>query len=182
MGGDVFSNPEVAKRNMPVGPGTWGVNLGVHKDFRFSERGKAQLGADIDNLSNHPLFSPDFNYGGGGGPFAFLGDFNLAVDQKTGRLLPITDVTPNPDFGRLINRLHNRESIAAGRFDCGCGLRGEPKMSPHSLDVTPRVKQDDKTLRHDHFYALVAESIQSFRMRPIIGYDAAHAVDGADHG
>jgi hypothetical protein len=25
------------------------------------------------------------------------------VDQKTGALLPITRITPNPDFGRLIN-------------------------------------------------------------------------------
>jgi Carboxypeptidase regulatory-like domain/TonB dependent receptor len=103
VGADVFSNPAVAKRNMLMGPGTWGVNLGVHKDFRFSERVKAQIGADVDNLFNHPLFSPDSNYGGGGGPFAFLGDFNINVDQKTAKLLPITDVTPNPDFGRLIN-------------------------------------------------------------------------------
>jgi hypothetical protein len=64
---------------------------------------KAELGADVDNLFDHPPFSPDSKYGGGGGPFAFLGDFNLAMDQKTGKLLPITDVIPNPDFGRLIN-------------------------------------------------------------------------------
>ena len=40
--------------------------------------------------------------GGGGGPFAFLGDFNVAVDPAT--LKPVIhDVTPNPDFGRLTN-------------------------------------------------------------------------------
>ena len=84
------------------GPGTWGVNLGVHKEFHVGERVTASLGADIDNVFNHPLFSPDSDYGGGGGPFAFLGDFNLGVDPAT--LKPvIADVTPNPDFGRLEN-------------------------------------------------------------------------------
>lgn len=105
VGADVFSNPSNAKRNLLEGPGTWGVNLGVHKDFHFGERVTAQLGADVDNLFNHPLFSPDSNYGGGGGPFAMLGDFNIRVNQTNGQLLPIAaaDVNPNPDFGRLIN-------------------------------------------------------------------------------
>jgi hypothetical protein len=102
---DVFTQAGVAKRNMLWGPGTWGVNLGLHKDFHFGDRVNAQLGADVDNVFNHPLLSPDSNYGGGGGPFALLGDFNVRVDQTTGKLLPIdpADVTPNPDFGRLIN-------------------------------------------------------------------------------
>jgi len=34
---------------------------------------------------------------------SLVGDFNISVDQTTGKLLPITDVTPNPNFGRLIN-------------------------------------------------------------------------------
>lgn len=101
-GADVFDNPQVAKRNLLQGPGTWGVNLGVHKDFRFGERVIATLGADIDNLFNHPLWSPDSDYGGGGGPFAMLGDFDVGVDPST--LQPfITDVNPNDDFGRLLN-------------------------------------------------------------------------------
>jgi len=45
-----FSNPANAKRNLLWGPGTWGVNLGVHKDFHFGERVTAQLGADVDNV------------------------------------------------------------------------------------------------------------------------------------
>ncbi|MGH9505114.1 MAG: carboxypeptidase regulatory-like domain-containing protein [Terriglobales bacterium] len=102
LGADVFSNPQIAKRNLMFGPGTWGVNLGVHKEFHVGERFTASLGADIDNVFNHPLFSPDSDYGGGGGPFAFLGDFNIGVDPTT--LKPIiADVTPNPDFGRLEN-------------------------------------------------------------------------------
>jgi Carboxypeptidase regulatory-like domain len=108
VGADVFSNPANAKRNLLWGPGTWGVNLGVHKDFHFGERLTAQLGADVDNVFNHPLFSPDSDSGGGGGSFALLGDFNIRVDPATGRLLPIgqghpEDIIPNPDFGRLIN-------------------------------------------------------------------------------
>jgi hypothetical protein len=104
VGSDVFTQPGVAKRNMLWGPGTWGVNLGVHKVFRFSERVKVQFGADIDNVFNHPLLSPDDAAGGGGGVFAKLGSFNVRVDQTTGKLLPIdpvNDVTPNTDFGRL---------------------------------------------------------------------------------
>ena len=107
VGADVFDNPQVAKRNLLQGPGTWGVNLGVHKDFRLGERVTATFGADIDNLFNHPLFSPDSDYGGGGGPFALVGDFNIQVDQTQGpptpALLPITDFSLNPDFGKLIN-------------------------------------------------------------------------------
>jgi len=105
VGADVFSNPANAKRNLLWGPSTWGVNLGIHKDFHFGERVTAQLGADVDNLFNHPLFSPNADAGGGGGTFALLGDFNIRVDQTTGKLLPIAqaDVIPNPDFGRLIS-------------------------------------------------------------------------------
>lgn len=112
IGSDAFNNPNVAKRNLLMGPGTWGVNLGVHKDFHFGESVIATFGADVDNLFNHPLWSPDNNYGGGGGPFALLGDFQIRVDQTQGpptpKLLPIDptqgDITfVNPDFGRLIN-------------------------------------------------------------------------------
>jgi hypothetical protein len=102
LGADLFSNPTVAKRNLLIGPGAWGVNLGVHKEFHFGERFTASLGADIDNVFNHPLFAPDADYGGGGGPFAMLGDFNLGVDPAT--LKPvIADITPNDLFGRLVN-------------------------------------------------------------------------------
>jgi hypothetical protein len=101
-GSGLFSNAQVAQRNMLTGPGTWGVNLGVHKSFQLGERFVASLGADFNNIFNHPLFSPDSDYGGGGGPFSQLGEFSIAVDPAT--LQPvIADVIPNPDFGRLIN-------------------------------------------------------------------------------
>jgi hypothetical protein len=118
VGADVFSNPHNAKRNMLWGPGTWGVNLGVHKDFHATERVTIQLGADVDNLFNHPLFSPNADEGGGGGSFALLGDFNIRVDPVTGALLPIqeSDISRNEDFGRLISSftqegIDNRRTI-----------------------------------------------------------------------
>ena len=119
VGADVFSNPQNATRNMLWGPGTWGVNLGVHKDFHATERVTIQFGADVDNLFNHPLFSPNADEGGGGGSFALLGDFNIRVDPNTGKLIPIDpaiDITPNPDFGRLISSftqegIDNRRTI-----------------------------------------------------------------------
>lgn len=114
VGSDLFSSSTVAKRNMLFGPGTWGLNLGIQKQFRFGERVTATFGADADNLLNHPLFSPNQDYGGGGGAFALLGNFNVNVDPATAKLLPITDITPNPDFGRLINSF-SQEGIDSRR-------------------------------------------------------------------
>src|ERR1051325_4442709 len=90
-GADLFDNPAVAKRNSLLGPGTWGVNLGVHKFFKFGENKQLEIGADFNNVFNHPLFSPLDPY------FSFLGDFN--VDIQGGKLV-IVDVAPNEDFGR----------------------------------------------------------------------------------
>ncbi|HKW61433.1 MAG TPA: carboxypeptidase-like regulatory domain-containing protein [Candidatus Acidoferrum sp.] len=105
VGADVFTQASVAKRNMLWGPGTWALNLGVHKDFHFGERVTSQIGADVDNIFNHPLFSPDQNSGGGCGDFALLGDFVIRVDPNTGNLIPIDptqDITfVNPNFGKL---------------------------------------------------------------------------------
>jgi len=107
VGADLLSNPAVAKRNMLTGPGAWGVNLGIHKGFKIGERVVATLGADFDNIFNHPLLAPDANFGGGGGTFAQLGDFNIKVDPNTGAVLPIVDspgiVNHNPLFGQLTN-------------------------------------------------------------------------------
>src|SRR5713226_2274911 len=66
-----------------------------------------------------PLLSPDSNAGGGGGTFAWLGSFNVRVDQTTGKLLPIdpvNDVTRNDQFGRLLSSftqegIDNRRSV-----------------------------------------------------------------------
>jgi hypothetical protein len=81
IGADLLSNPAVAKRNSLTGPGAWGVNLGIHKAFPIGERVVATLGADFDNIFNHPLLAPDANFGGGGGSFAEVGEFNMNVIQ-----------------------------------------------------------------------------------------------------
>jgi len=97
VGADLFSNSKASTRNFLLGPSTWGVNLGIQKRFPIGERVRASIGADFNNIFNHPLVaSTDTS-------FANLGSFALDVDQRTGALLPITRITPNPDFGRLIN-------------------------------------------------------------------------------
>ena len=115
IGADVLSNPNLAKRNLLYGPGTWGVNLGVHKDFHFGDRVTATFGADIQNLFNHRLFSPNNDDGGGGGSFANLGDFFIGVDPTTLKpFIPPDLVTRNEDFGRLINT-YTQEGVDSRR-------------------------------------------------------------------
>lgn len=107
LGAGLFDDPKVAKRNLLHGPGTWGLNFGVHKVFRAGERLRADLGADFNNLFNHPLKSPDnFDIGN-------LGSFTVAVDKKT--LQPVLgDVNRNPDFGRLLTS-YTQENVDSRR-------------------------------------------------------------------
>jgi hypothetical protein len=108
FGADLFDNQNVAVRHLLRGPGTWGVNLGVHKVFRLGERVRAQLGADVNNLFNHPLKSPD-NYDIGN-----LGEFSIKVNPTT--LKPeLNDVVRNPDFGRLISS-YSQEGVDSRRM------------------------------------------------------------------
>ncbi|PWT90998.1 MAG: hypothetical protein C5B55_08825 [Blastocatellia bacterium] len=102
LGADLFDNPAVAKRNFLIGPGTWGVNLGVHKFFRFNENTRLEVGMDFNNVFNHPLFSP-LDTG-----FAQVGDFDVGVDPA-GKLV-IENVNINPDFGRN-NISYSQEGI-----------------------------------------------------------------------
>jgi hypothetical protein len=107
LGADLFDNPQVAKRNMLFGPGTYGLNMGLRKVFKFGERTRAEVGADINNILNHPLKSPD-NY-----DIGLLGNFSMQVNPTT--LKPeIASVTPNPDFGRLITS-YTQEGVDARR-------------------------------------------------------------------
>ncbi len=131
VGADFLSNSTVAKRNMLVGPSMWGVNLGVHKNFQFNERISANIGADVDNIFNHPLLAPDFNDGGSGGGFANVGEFFLPppVAGPPGQqpvLVPITAPNPacpfagnscirlNPSFGQLIKG-YDQEGVSSRR-------------------------------------------------------------------
>jgi hypothetical protein len=127
VGATLFSNPGVPRRGLLQGPGAWGVNFGVHKNFQLTERVIASLGADVDNIFNHPLLAPDLNDGGGGGSFANVGDFNLLVDGvnppppgQQPMLLPI-DANPadgftnyNPTFGQLV-KSYPIEGVSASR-------------------------------------------------------------------
>ena len=127
MGGDLFSQSGVAVRNAIYGPSMWGANLGVHKSFHINDRFVVQLGADVNNIFNHPMLSPDQSDGGGcEGCFANVGTFNLSVDQSTPgtpghqpRILPIDTTDPaqfytNPDFGHLF-RSYEQEGIDSNR-------------------------------------------------------------------
>jgi Carboxypeptidase regulatory-like domain len=127
VGSDLYTQAGVVKRNALMGPGTYGVNLGLHKSIHINDRIAMQLGADIDNVFNHPMLSPDANDGGGGGSFAQLGDFNIAVDQTTppapGQQPRVLPIDPNPnngnlnintDFGRLY-RSYEQEGVDSRR-------------------------------------------------------------------
>jgi hypothetical protein len=107
IGAGLFDNPQVAKRNSLFGPGTYGLNVGMRKVFRFTERLRAELGADFNNILNHPLKSPD-NY-----DIGLLGNFTMGVNPTT--LGPeYTSVTRNPDFGRLITS-YTQEGVDSRR-------------------------------------------------------------------
>ena len=58
VGSTYWTNPTVARRNALTGPSTWGANLGVHKSFQVNHRIAVKIGADIDNVFNHPMHSP----------------------------------------------------------------------------------------------------------------------------
>ena len=100
MGSDVFTNSAIARKNLLRGPGGWGVNFGLHKDFKLGERVTATLGADFDNIFNHPIRMPNQDFGDGS--FSYLGGFDVQIDPAT--LMPtIEDVNPNADFARAFS-------------------------------------------------------------------------------
>ncbi len=111
MGADVFSNPGVAGKNLLWGPGAWGVNFGLHKDFKLGERVTASLGADFDNIFNHPIRMPNLDFADSS--FSYLGGFDIGVDQTTLRPV-LQDVNPNPDFARAFSTF-SQEGIDSRR-------------------------------------------------------------------
>ncbi len=97
MGSDVFTNGSIARKNLLWGPGGWGVNFGLHKDFKIGERVTAAFGADFDNIFNHPIRMPNQDFGDSS--FSYLGGFDVMIDPAT--LMPaVEDVNPNSDFSR----------------------------------------------------------------------------------
>jgi hypothetical protein len=109
-GADVFDDPTVAKRNALVGPGTWGVNLGLRKYFTFTEQTRLEVGVDFNNVFNHPLLSPLDTF------FANVGDFDVSLNAAGQPVILPDHVNLNSDFGRNNNSLtqegiDNRRSI-----------------------------------------------------------------------
>ena len=112
MGADVFTNPGVARKNLLWGPGAWGVNFGLHKDFHVGERVVANLGADVNNIFNHPIRMPDLDFADGS--FSYLGGFNIKIDPATlqpalqtgadcGNDDGVLCLNSNSDFARLFS-------------------------------------------------------------------------------
>ncbi|HKU23826.1 MAG TPA: TonB-dependent receptor [Candidatus Sulfotelmatobacter sp.] len=99
MGADVFTNSAIARKNLLWGPGGWGVNFGLHKDFRFGERVTASLGADFDNIFNHPIRMPNQDFGDNS--FSYLGGFNIKVNPQT--LQPMLE--SGADCGNAVGQL-----------------------------------------------------------------------------
>ncbi|HEU0176411.1 MAG TPA: carboxypeptidase regulatory-like domain-containing protein [Blastocatellia bacterium] len=93
-GADLLNNPAVARRNFLTGPGSWGVNLGVHKNFALTEKFRLQVGADFNNVFNHPLWSPL------GSDIGKLGEFFVSLDPNGNSVILPENVIPNNDFGR----------------------------------------------------------------------------------
>ncbi|MBS1822334.1 MAG: carboxypeptidase regulatory-like domain-containing protein [Acidobacteria bacterium] len=128
IGGNLYTQAGIAARNSIYGPSMYGVNLGVHKAFHINDRVSLQLGADVNNVFNHPMLSPDSNDGGGcEGCFSNVGSFSLKVDQSTPgtpgsqpKILPVdTSATSdqfslNPDFGHKF-RSYEQEGIDSNR-------------------------------------------------------------------
>lgn len=108
VGADLLDNPNVLRRNALLGPSTWGANLGLRKRFRITEGSRLEVGADFNNVFNHPLLSPtdpDAAF-----EFTHIGTFFVDVNPTTRKIQPITRVDPNPNFGKL-NRSFTDEGI-----------------------------------------------------------------------
>ena len=112
IGSQVFDNPTNVRRGSLVGPGAYGVNIGITKNFHITERVVLNLRGVFDNAFNHPLRPIP----GDSSTVADLGSFDIAVNPKTLKLLPIdpASINPNPDFGRFLFS-NSQEGIAAQR-------------------------------------------------------------------
>jgi hypothetical protein len=86
--------------------------MGLRKYFRFSESTRLEVGADFNNVFNHPMFSPPGASGdrsdNAGGTFANLGDFDIGLNSSGQPI--IVAVNRNPQFG-INNKSYSQEGI-----------------------------------------------------------------------
>jgi len=85
----------------------WGVNLGVHKNFRVNERVAVNFGVGVANIFNHPLLVPDLsNAGNVGSGGALWITPQLQPGERSGMTIGTNPsagrVIYNPAFGQLI--------------------------------------------------------------------------------
>jgi hypothetical protein len=99
------------------------VNFGLHKDFKVGERVTATLGADFDNIFNHPIKMPNQDFADSS--FSYLGGFNIQINPNTLRPMlarvdptdPTSAILPfnrNSDFGRAFSTF-SQEGIDSRR-------------------------------------------------------------------
>jgi hypothetical protein len=69
----------------------------LHKNFKIGERVTATLGADFDNIFNHPIKMPNLDFADSS--FSNLGGFLIQVDPNTRRPM-LASLDRNPDFGK----------------------------------------------------------------------------------
>jgi hypothetical protein len=97
LGADLFDNPNVARRNLLRGPGAWGANLGLDKSFSITERVRMRLGAQFNNVFNHPLLAPSND---SAIALSRIGTINLGVNPAN-RQVTIASIDTNEEFGRF---------------------------------------------------------------------------------
>lgn len=128
LGSDLFTNKTVAGRNLLQGPGAWGINLGLHKNIKFSDRVNLMFGADVSNLLNHMLTMPTQDFAGGQWDgMANIGHFNLntctptnsasvaACSGKPTGTLFVNDITLNDTYFGKLTQGFNQEGVNSRR-------------------------------------------------------------------
>jgi hypothetical protein len=118
IGADLLDNPNVIRRNSLTGPSTWGANLGLRKRFRFGERTFLEVGADFNNVFNHPLRSPtdvDAAF-----DFTHLGIFFWMLILLPGDCCRLPTSNPIRSSGTSGRVTRTKVLTIAGPSVCGC--------------------------------------------------------------
>jgi hypothetical protein len=90
-----------------LGPGNNNVDFGVDKNFKITERIKAQFRFEFFNLFNHPSYSAPHNQ--------TIGFNDTVYGDSSGKVVPLTSATqilsatpaPGSNFGRTLSIREN---------------------------------------------------------------------------